>query len=204
MIAPTGPFGTGARGSGRSASGSSPPAPIMAISPLVTGRPATSRSSTMSKPLRFGLLAQPGRPMTGRPSSARQAQQIARIDRHPQPFDLPAGRDHRRRDDIAAVDRRRRPGDEQDVVRRQRPQPFGQRRGVVRAGGQLRRTRPPRLSTRARVTRAVLASALSAVPLSVVARNAMSGVAKTGKRNRAAPPLPLSTARCPPRHNGWS
>jgi NAD(P) transhydrogenase len=39
-----------------------PPAPIAATSALVTASPATSRSSTRSKPLRLGLRAQPGRP----------------------------------------------------------------------------------------------------------------------------------------------
>ncbi len=49
---------------------SSPPAPMRTISARPTGRPAASRSSTMSKPLYLGDLAQPGRPSTGLPSSS--------------------------------------------------------------------------------------------------------------------------------------
>ena len=59
------------RGCGRLAiSASRPPAPMRTISARLTGSPAASRSSTMSKPLYLGDLAQPGRPSTGMPSSS--------------------------------------------------------------------------------------------------------------------------------------
>ena len=62
------------RGCGRvGISASRPPAPIFTISARPTGRPAARRSSTMSKPLYFGDLAQPGRPSTGLPSSSPSA-----------------------------------------------------------------------------------------------------------------------------------
>ena len=54
-----------ARGSGRDGiSASRPPLPMRMISPGPTGSPATSRSSTQSKPLTLGERAQPGRPST--------------------------------------------------------------------------------------------------------------------------------------------
>ena len=54
-----------ARGSGRDGiSASRPPLPIRMIPRGPTGRPATSRSSTQSKPLTLGERAQPGRPST--------------------------------------------------------------------------------------------------------------------------------------------
>ena len=63
-------FGEGAlasaRGSGRDGiSANSPPLPIRMISAGPTGKPATNRSNTQSKPLTLGERAQPGSPNTG-------------------------------------------------------------------------------------------------------------------------------------------
>ena len=69
-IAPTRPGALAtARGSGRSASGKRPPSPMAAIVSAFTAKSAARRSSTRSRPLRLGLLAQPGSPITGRPAS---------------------------------------------------------------------------------------------------------------------------------------
>ena len=57
-----------ARGCGRvTISISSPPTPMPVMSSRVTGRPASSRISTQSKPFSFGERAQPGAPSTGTP-----------------------------------------------------------------------------------------------------------------------------------------
>ena len=55
--------GSGSRPAGRRR-------PCLTISARPTGSPAARRSSTMSKPLYLGDLAQPGRPSTGLPSSS--------------------------------------------------------------------------------------------------------------------------------------
>ena len=71
------------RGCGRAGlSVSSPPTPMAAISARPTGKPASTRHSTKSKPLSLGERAQPGRPSTVRPSKRARHQQIAGIDRH--------------------------------------------------------------------------------------------------------------------------
>ena len=63
-----------ARGCGRvTISISSPPTPMPVMSSRDTGRPASSRINTQSKPFSFGERAQPGAPSTGCPSPARSA-----------------------------------------------------------------------------------------------------------------------------------
>ena len=59
--------------------------------------------SIQSKPFSFGLRAQPGAPITGRPPARADHQQIAGIDRHAEMLDAAADRFQRRRDDVAAV-----------------------------------------------------------------------------------------------------
>ena len=86
------------------------------ISAGPTGRPATSRSSTQSKPLTLGERAQPGSPSTGFADMAEQ-QQIAGIDRHAEMVDPAAGGDDRRRDHVAPVDDRRGAVDQQQIDR---------------------------------------------------------------------------------------
>ena len=97
-------------------SASRPPAPMRTISARPTGRPAASRSSTMSKPLYLGDLAQPGRPSTGLPSSSASQQQVAGIDRHAEMDDLAARLLDAGRHDVVAVDDRRGAGDQVDVA----------------------------------------------------------------------------------------
>ena len=68
-----------------------------------TGRPASSRISTQSKPFSFGLRAQPGAPSTGCPRGIADQQQIAGIDRHAEMLDPAADCFERRRNDVAPV-----------------------------------------------------------------------------------------------------
>ena len=57
-----------------------------------TGRPASSRISTQSKPFSLGERAQPGAPITGWPRAVPDQHQIAGIDRHAEMLDPPADR----------------------------------------------------------------------------------------------------------------
>ena len=84
--------GSSSRGCGRlGISASRPPAPMRTISARPTGRPAASRSSTMSKPLYLGDLAQPGRPSTGLPSSSAVSSRLPGSTGMPKWMDLAAG-----------------------------------------------------------------------------------------------------------------
>ena len=58
----------------------------------LTGRPASSRISTQSKPFSFGERAQPGAPSTACPPQAADQHQVAGIDRHAEMLDLAADR----------------------------------------------------------------------------------------------------------------
>ena len=86
------------------------------ISARPTGRPAARRSSTMSKPLYLGDLAQPGRPSTGLPSSSAVSSRLPGSTGMPKWMTLPpacldAGRHH-----VVAVDDRRGAGDQEEVA----------------------------------------------------------------------------------------
>ncbi len=80
-----------------------------------TGRPAASRSSTMSKPLYLGDLAQPGAQHRLAAKLARQ-QQVAGIDRHAEMDDLAAGFLDAGGYDVVTIDDRRGAGDQEDIA----------------------------------------------------------------------------------------
>jgi hypothetical protein len=95
------PAGTALRSPARpssSSSGSSglrirPPTPMAMISARPSGRPASMRCSTQSRPFERRERAQPGRMSTGTVAETRQQQHVARLDRHAEMVDLAAGGD---------------------------------------------------------------------------------------------------------------
>ena len=91
-----------ARGCGRvTISISSPPTPMPVMSERVTGKPASRRISTQSKPFSFGRARAAGRAKHRPAVRIRDQHQIARIDRHAEMLDAPADRFDRRGDHVA-------------------------------------------------------------------------------------------------------
>ena len=164
----------------------------------VTSMPASRRLSTQSKPFSFGLRAQPGAPITGVAAELAEDEEVARIDRHAEMDDAPAGRLDAAGTTSRVVDHRRGAEDDEEVAPRRLQ--LGKRRGdgagVVGDADLARRAVAPAGASRSSRSRRVLSITDGFSDGSVVATSPTLQRPEGGDADRAdrAPPAAVEAA----------